>query len=306
MTQTPQALAQAALARAQRNEVELPSAKTVYWVYPAQATANGTDGRPAQTILFIHGYRGNHHGLEAIAGALPDFNIIIPDLPGFGESSAFVGRHSIVAYAGWLEELVAALKLQDAVVLGHSFGSIVVSSAAHKGLSNRIILENPVASFERGRREKILEVLTNAFYGIGGKLPEKPGNAVLKNPLMVRVMSEVLTKTKNAGLRAWIHRQHHENFSEFAERRVATEGYVASNSRSVASYARGISNDTLLIAGELDDITSLPDEHRLAKMFAHAQLKVIRGVGHLTHYETPTLVAEYARAFILGSPQQAA
>jgi len=293
MTTTPQQLAQAALARAVRHEVELSTAKTAYWVYPA----NAASAESAATILFVHGYRGNHHGLEAIAGGLTDFNIIIPDLPGFGESAAFAGRHTIAAYAAWLAEFVSTLGLQEAIVLGHSFGSIVVASAAHKGLSNRLVLENPVASFERGRREKVLEGLTNTFYGIGGSLPELPGNALLKNPLMVRVMSEVLTKTKNQPLRAWIHRQHHENFSEFAERRVATEGYVASNSRSVASYARGISNDTLLIAGEFDDITSLPDEHRLLRMFSHAQLKVIRGVGHLTHYETPTQVADFIREF---------
>ena len=299
MTTTPQQLAQAALARSVRQEVELPSAKTAYWVYPAMPAEGSHES--AATILLVHGYRGNHHGLEAIAGALTDFNIIIPDLPGFGESAAFVGRHTIAAYAGWLAEFVAKVLPKDAIVLGHSFGSIVVSSAAHKGLSNRLVLENPVASFERGRREKVLETLTNAFYGLGGTLPEKPGNALLKNPLMVRVMSEVLAKTKNQPLRAWIHKQHDENFSEFAERRVATEGYIASNSRSVASYARGIANDTLLIAGEFDDITSLVDEQRLLRMFQHAQLKVIRGVGHLTHYETPTQVADFVRDFVLGN-----
>jgi pimeloyl-ACP methyl ester carboxylesterase len=295
MSYTPQELAAQALARAQRSEVSLPSANTAYWTYPA---TDAPGGNSRGTIVFVHGYRGNHHGLEPIVGALTDFDIIVPDLPGFGFSAAFQGRHTVVAYAEWLEQFVSALKLDTAVVLGHSFGSIVAAAAAHRGLTNTLVLVNPVASFERTGREKVLESLTNAFYGLSGKLPEKAGNGLLRNPLMVRVMSEVLAKTKNPALRAWIHKQHDENFSEFAERRVATEGYVASMSRSVSSYARGIENQTLLIAGELDDITSLADEQRLLRMFAHAELKVIRGVGHLIHYETPTQAAGFVREFL--------
>jgi len=292
MTSTPQELAAAALARSVRQEVQLPSVRTVYWQYPASSPSRGQ-------IIFIHGYRGNHHGLEAIIGALPDFDIIAPDLPGFGIADPFPGRHSVVAYSTWLTEFVAAVGTTDTVILAHSFGTIVTAAAAHKQLKNRLVLINPVSKFERKGREKVLQGLSDLFYAFGGMLPEPLANPMLKNRVMVRVMSEVLTKTKNRQLRAWIHKQHDENFSEFAERRVATEGYTASNSRSVSSYARGIQNDTLLIAAELDDITALADQQRVLRMFPHASLKVIRGVGHLVHYETPALAAEHARDFIL-------
>ncbi|HIY64770.1 MAG TPA: alpha/beta hydrolase, partial [Candidatus Agrococcus pullicola] len=41
-------------------------------------------GRP---LAFVHGFRGDHHGLETIAAHLPGYRILIPDLPGFGESA---------------------------------------------------------------------------------------------------------------------------------------------------------------------------------------------------------------------------
>ncbi|MEN9714730.1 MAG: hypothetical protein RJA35_197 [Actinomycetota bacterium] len=293
MTQTPPELAALALARAEIQTVELKSVKTTYWRYSPTQESKGT-------LILVHGYRGNHHGLEAIIGALPDFEIFAPDLPGFGIAAPFKGRHSVVAYATWLGEFVAALDRPNATVVGHSFGSIITASAAHKGLSNRLVLINPVSKFERRGREKVLEALSNGFYDFGNALPEPLGNGLLKNPMMVRIMSEVLAKTKNRQLRAWIHKQHAENFSEFAERRVAIEGYSASNSRSVSSYARGITNDTLLIAGDLDDITALSDQQRVLRMFPHATLKVIRGVGHLVHYETPAQAAEFTRDFVLG------
>jgi len=294
MTRTPQELAASALARAERHTLKLPSVESTYWRYPATAESRGT-------IVFVHGYRGNHHGLEAIAGALPDFEILAPDLPGFGEAAAFAGRHSVVAYATWLTEFMAAIDRPEAVILAHSFGTIITAAAAHQGLANRLVLVNPVSSFERTGRDKVLEKLTSFFYGFGAALPEPVGNRMLKNPAMVRLMSEVLAKTKNRALRAWIHQQHHQNFSEFAERRVAIEGYASSISRSVASYARGINNDTLLIAADQDDITSLADQQRALRLFPNAKLEVIRGVGHLVHYETPQAAADLARDFILAA-----
>jgi pimeloyl-ACP methyl ester carboxylesterase len=284
MTQTPQALAAAGLARAVGQTVELPSGTTAYWTYPATAERLGS-------IIFIHGYRGNHHGLEAIAGALPNFNVVIPDLPGFGKSSAFKGKHTVGAYEEWLRAFVAILNVDNAVVLGHSFGSIITAAAAASGLPNRLILVNPVSMFERTRKEKSLEQLTNWFYGVGSILPEGPANYLLSNPTMVRIMSEVLAKTKNKALRGWIHAQHAANFSDYAERRVAVEGYASSTSRNVASYARGIANEVLMIAGELDDITSVKDQIRTLHLFKNAHLEVIHHVGHLIHYETPAQAA---------------
>jgi pimeloyl-ACP methyl ester carboxylesterase len=292
MATTPPLLAETAAARALREDVVLSTGNTALWRYPAQQPSRGT-------ILFIHGYRGNHHGLEAIAGALPDFDILIPDLPGFGLSAPFKHRHSIVAYTGWLTELVAKLQLQDAIILGHSFGTIITAAAAAKGLANRLVLVNPVSSFKRTGVEQTLKQLTDIYYGVGGALPEKGGNYILKNPVFVRLMSEVLTKTKNKKLRNWIHQQHNSNFSEFAERRVALEGYLASTSRSVAAYAPNIKNDVLLIVGELDDITKLADQQRVLRLFPNAQFEVIRGVGHLVHYETPSQAATLVREFSL-------
>ena len=156
MTQTPQALAAAGLARAVGQTVELPSGTTAYWTYPATVERIGR-------IVFIHGYRGNHHGLEAIAGALPNFEILIPDLPGFGKSTAFKGKHSVGAYEQWLRAFAEAVLDEDTIVLGHSFGSIITAAAAAAGLGNRLILVNPVSMFERTRKEKSLERLTNWF-----------------------------------------------------------------------------------------------------------------------------------------------
>ena len=55
-----------------------------YWSYePVRATPE------TRTILVVHGFRGDHHGLLRVADQLPDMRLIMPDLPGFGRSAAF-------------------------------------------------------------------------------------------------------------------------------------------------------------------------------------------------------------------------
>src|SRR5699024_7395855 len=104
----------------ERHEVEVSGGKTAYWVYgPA------TDSVEPVTVIAVHGFRGEHHGLEPVLAFLPELRVIAPDLPGFGETEPLPsGVHDLQAYAQWLREFAAAVA-PGAVILGHSFGSIV-------------------------------------------------------------------------------------------------------------------------------------------------------------------------------------
>ena len=97
------------------------------------ATASWSYQGDGPTILLIHGFRGDHHGLSAIAGALVGYQALIPDLPGYGKSAEFADEHNLDNYAAWLVDYVKALGT-DVIVAGHSFGSLVVA-AAHAPLT---------------------------------------------------------------------------------------------------------------------------------------------------------------------------
>ena len=86
-------------------------------------------------LVLVHGFRGDHHGLEPVVAQLPGFRIISPDLPGFGESATFQGRpHDIEAYADWLAAFIGAVGIDGPyALLGHSFGSIVAASCGRHG-----------------------------------------------------------------------------------------------------------------------------------------------------------------------------
>lgn len=123
---------------------------------------------------------------------------------------------------------------------------------------------------------------------------------------MVRGMSIVMTKSRNTQLRKWVHQQHDSNFNDFASRRVAIEGYQASISHSVGEYAPNFRVATGLIIGQKDDITTPSQQRSMATTIptVHSVYE-IHEVGHLTHYESPWLVADFIRQHLLEAGQHA-
>jgi pimeloyl-ACP methyl ester carboxylesterase len=278
----------------ERHEVVAGGTTTAYWVYgPADAET---------TVVAVHGFRGEHHGLEPVVAHLPEFRLISPDLPGFGETPPLAGTtHDIDAYGHWLREFVAAVA-PGAVILGHSFGSIVVAAAVAGGLDTpRVILVNPIGAPALEGPRGILTRLAVFYYWAGAKLPDRAGEALLRNGVIVRVMSASMAKTRDADLRRFIHDQHDTYFSRFSDRDTLHDAFLTSVSNDVRVYAPKITQPTLLVAAQRDDITPIEAERRLATMFPDSTLVEIPDVGHLIHYETPSPAAEAIRRFLAPS-----
>jgi pimeloyl-ACP methyl ester carboxylesterase len=286
---SPYATALAALPTDRRQD-HVHGGTTRYWVYGADEAA--------PTIVLVHGFRGDHHGMEPIVAALPGCRLIVPDLPGFGESTPFdAGPHDVENYAAWLVELVHEVAGEDdPVLLGHSFGSLVVGAALRRGLSTPLaILVNPIAAPALEGPRGLLTRLAVFYYWLGARLPERLGLALLSSPGVVRGLSMLMAKTRDRGLRRWIHDQHHRYFSVFASRQVVLEAFRASVGSDLSQLAPGIAVPTLLIGGDQDDITSPKAHHQLQTLFGSAELTMIAGVGHLIHYEAPDQAANVIR-----------
>ncbi|HEV7848298.1 MAG TPA: alpha/beta hydrolase [Mycetocola sp.] len=280
-----------------RRSVRTGQSLTRYWEYG--------DPGDQPTIVMVHGFRGDHHGLEPVVAHLEGFHILSPDLPGFGESEPLGNVHDIDGYAAWLNEFVSSVDLAEPpVILGHSFGSIVVSAAlARTGLrAPRVILVNPIAAPALAGPRGILTRLAVFYYRMGAWLPERLGFALLRNRAIVRMMSVTMAKTKDRGLRRWIHNQHDLYFSAFGNRGVVLEAFRASVGNDVSEFAAGIVDRTLLIAADQDDITPIAAQRSLVDLFPAATLEILPGVGHLIHYEVPGQAAELIRRFLADDP----
>ncbi|SDQ08505.1 alpha/beta fold hydrolase [Microbacterium sp. cf332] len=277
-----------------RAEIEVLGGTTVYWVY-------GSDDAE-HTLLAVHGFRGEHHGLEPVVAHLDGFRVVMPDLPGFGESPAIPGRtHDLAVYAEWLRAFAGAVA-PEAVVVGHSFGSIVSAAAVAEGLPTpALVLINPIGAPALEGPRGVFTRLAVWYYALGARLPRRWGEALLRNRVIVRVMSLAMVKTRDGVLRRFVHDQHDTYFSRFADRDVLRDAFVTSVSNDVRASAPRIRQRTLLIAAVQDDITPIAAERRLRTLFDDARLVEIDGVGHLIHYEKPREAAAAITRFLAPS-----
>ena len=218
---------------------------TRYWQY-GKGMNDGTFPEGSYPVLLVHGFRGDHHGLEIIANYLlkliPNVSIISPDLPGFGRSADLPektrdenaqGEDNINAYVAWLNDFVkhtnpARENAQPLPLhlVGHSFGSIVTSAfaAAHPKSLALLSLINPISEPALEGSQRVASRLASLYYRAGAALPEKIGYPLLRSQLITRASSEVMMRTKDKAMRRFINGQH---AAYFGSRRGVLSAYEA-------------------------------------------------------------------------------
>ena len=101
-------------------------------------------GGEGPQILLLHGFAGDKTvWLDVAAKLTAHFQVIIPDLPGWGESSRLAGAgYSIEAQAAALRDFVQAIDARNFVLVGHGTGAAVaaVYAAAHPQASRELAL----------------------------------------------------------------------------------------------------------------------------------------------------------------------
>ena len=83
--------------------------------------AGAGEGKPV--VVLIHGMvNSSRHWREVAEGLAGDYTVIAPDLIGHGDSATPRGDYSIGAHAAAIRDLLAALGVRRATIVGHSLG----------------------------------------------------------------------------------------------------------------------------------------------------------------------------------------
>lgn len=286
-----------AQARAIKKSVMVDGVECQYWFYPATTSQSFK----AKNVVFVHGYRGDHHGLESFAGGLTDFNVYAPDLPGFGVSSPLKVEHTLENYITWLQGFIKTIGLEKPLSVGHSFGTLISAGleAKERTFSGMVFI-NPVAGGKVEGLSRFLMYFVKGYYWLAHVVPQKFGMSLVTTYLLVDSMSSYTTKSKDKALRNWIKMQHRQHFNSFANSQVVWESYIASISNTMTPYIHDIKVPVLLIAAELDEVTPVKAVVEMARTMNNAVMYEISNCGHLVHYEAASEAIEQMKLFFAG------
>src|SRR5574341_99087 len=92
----------------------------------ARLHVGGREGPDAETVLLLHGAWGGAalHWAPIWDRLSERFRVVAPELPGFGHGTD-PGPHTIPEFAKWCLQLLGALAVEGAWLVGHGFGGAV-------------------------------------------------------------------------------------------------------------------------------------------------------------------------------------
>lgn len=98
------------------------------------------------TIVLLHGWGQNIDMMKPIGNYLEDdYQILIPDLPGFGNSDTPSYPWSLDDYVEVIHELISRLKIKKVILMGHSFGGkIALLYASKYDVEKLVVFGSPI------------------------------------------------------------------------------------------------------------------------------------------------------------------
>jgi pimeloyl-ACP methyl ester carboxylesterase len=226
-------------------------------------------------VLFIHGAGGTHrhwgHQLQGLKGV----NRYAVDLPGHG-GSAGGGQTSIAGYAQVIVEVLDALRLDRATLVGHSMGGAI---SQYLALEHRQRVEGLVL-VDTGAR---LRVLPSFLEGLLEDFP-----STVEMMLGWAYSSDCPPDLRQLGRNEWL-----EN-----EPSVVHGDFAACDNFDVMGRLDRIGCPTLVLCGEDDRLTPPKYAHFLQGNIPGASLTVIPHAGHMVMLEQPELVNQAIEEFL--------
>ncbi|HEX9373176.1 MAG TPA: alpha/beta fold hydrolase [Roseiflexaceae bacterium] len=231
-------------------------------------------GASGPALICIHGAGGTHahwgYQLRDLDGVAQVYTI---DLPGHGRS-ALPGRASIAGYGLALHELMDAIGLERAALVGHSMGGAIALWTA---------LERP---------ERVAGL---GLVGAGARLRVAP--AILEGlgrdlPATIRLIVEYsYAAAAPPELRARA-----EASYALCDPVVYRDDFVACDGFDVAARLPAIRCPAAIVCGAEDRMTPPKYGEQLRAGLPDATLTLVPGAGHMLMIERPAAVSEALRA----------
>jgi pimeloyl-ACP methyl ester carboxylesterase len=263
-------------------EASLPAVEHVQLSLPTLGdkrivTYRAAGDKRAPAIMLLHGMGSSSAGYRAQLAALSEHHRVIAwDAPGYGKSSPFaIGAPAATDYADALANLMSALGIVRATVVGSSWGSVIATAfaARYPSATRALVLSAP--NIARGHlagtdRYVAREVLMRSAAAQSTEARAAVVNALLApnaGPLVRTLVSRLRDAVTATG---WQH---------------AVDMLFSTYTPSVVPSIRA---PITIIAGSQDRLAPIDEHARPIHEAAHdSTLHVLDAIGHMPKLEAP-------------------
>jgi non-heme chloroperoxidase len=244
----------------------------------------GTPG--AEPILFLHGWPDSWYSYSRVLELLApgEFHSFTIDQRGFGDSDRPDRGYTIDDYAADAVAFLDAVGVDQATVVGHSFGSFVARRIAQTvpRQVRRLALIGSAVSPVNAVMLEVRDIVQNLHGCVSAEFAREFAAGTLHAPVpeafFERIVAECLKAPATTWQRSW-------------------DGILAFD--DTGQLGR-ISAPTLIIWGEHDALFTRDDQTGLVDAIPGARLLVYPGTGHCPNWERPEQVAADLAAFVEG------
>jgi pimeloyl-ACP methyl ester carboxylesterase len=257
-----------------------------HWVPAGGTHVNVIELGTGDPVLFIHGLGGSWpNWLEQLPVIGAGHRAIAIDLPGFGASPLPGGRISIPAYAQIVAEVMDALGIASAAVVGNSMGGEISAelAIATPQRVQRLVLVSP-AGISTANVAQRMPVIRGVYPAVHAAACWVGGNAdqVVRRPrLRAAAMSLVAAKPRSIA-------------PEFAAEQIRGMGKpgflpaleaIVSHSQTLRERLPAIGCPTLVLWGDKDPVVPVRDAEVFASQIPGAHKIVWQETGHVAMFE---------------------
>jgi pimeloyl-ACP methyl ester carboxylesterase len=232
-------------------------------------------------LLLVHGFPLDHTTWEPLVPHLEaSFDLILPDLRGFGQADAPDGAYTVEQMASDLAALLDVLKIKQTYVAGHSMGGYVSLAFARaypeRVLGLGMIGSQAAADSPEGKAKRyatVGEVAVNGVSAVVG-MSEKLSANLAHVPFFRELILHQHPSGVIGGLKA------------MAERPDASQLFAV------------FDFPVVLVHGQVDGLISPERSREMKALLPSAKLTELPGVGHSPALEAPVETAQALSTFL--------
>ena len=217
-------------------------------------------GNKSKVVLLLHGWGQNIEMMDFIGEFLKKhFTVYNFDLPGFGESEEPKEVWGVEDYADMLKQFCVIKKIDNPIIIGHSFGCRIAIRYAYKYGAYKMILTGAAGVRDKRTLSWYIKVYS---YKLGKKL-----------------MNMGLFKNKLKKLQESAGSEDYKNTSG-----IMRQTFVKVVNDDVMPILKDVKAETLLVFGENDEATPVSKGKLMEKLMPNAALVIFENDDHYAYF----------------------